>query len=368
MSYGFTVYTDRASIATTEVYSETANHTYEYDHGTSQHQLAGFTDGDYLRFTAIPADGYEFKQWIYHIGSPDAPTEYSTSNPFTYYGSAGNDIYIAAEGVSTGGGSGGGSTDQTWTLKSYDSQSDSFAIRIYFNASECYRIPVKFTSGGRAKFYCDSSHNSSSPDMIGYISDLSSFYDTYGEPLKVLNWNQDSEENYSGTMKHDDFGFEEDVSADKQYYLFVRAYDEEEESGYVDIYCDAPVSDYFEWSSAVAQLSPVKCVLHTEWNAFIGKIIAVLTSKNIQNQPIGESKYGYAKGTTYSEMLNDCYLNTYDTTLQGYPLTAKKFNVARFIIGSFVSTGIDDKTSRQSEVLASDFHTLENCLKIWQEQ
>lgn len=231
MSYGFTVYTDRESIATTKVYSETAQTTYSYNYGTGQHSLAGFTDGHYLRFTATPADGYEFTQWVYHIGSPDATTQYSTSNPFTYYGSADNDIYIAAEGVSTGG--------------------------------------------------------------------------------------------------------------------------------------DDTTTEYFEWSSAVAQGLPIKNVSYTEWNAFIGKIIEVLTDKKIQNQPITELKYGYAIGTTYSTMLNDCYL-TYDTELQGYPLTAQKFNIARFIIGSFVSTGIGDKTSETSKVLAADLITLEECLKTWQ--
>lgn len=104
MSYSFTVYTDRDSIATTTVYSQTANQTYTYDYDTGEHSLAGFTDGDYLKFDVTPADGYEFYRWVYHIGSPDSERLYAYENPFFYYGSDGEDIYIAAEGVPTSGG------------------------------------------------------------------------------------------------------------------------------------------------------------------------------------------------------------------------------------------------------------------------
>lgn len=125
--------------------------------------------------------------------------------------------------------------------------------------------------------------------------------------------------------------------------------------------------DYFEWSSAVAQGLPIKNVSHTEWDNFIDKIKEVLTDKGILNQHITSSQYGYAIGTTYNTMLNDCYL-TYDTDLQGYPLTAKKFNVARFIIGSHISTNLEEpeKISNISKVLASDLIRLADCLKTWQ--
>ena len=103
MSYGFTVYTDREAIARTDVYSEYTQTTYPYNYGTGQHSVKGILDGSLLRFTAEVADGYEFVQWKYHIGQIDPDNAlYSDSNPFTYYGSTGNDIYIAAEGKRIG--------------------------------------------------------------------------------------------------------------------------------------------------------------------------------------------------------------------------------------------------------------------------
>ena len=369
MSYGFYVYTDRASIETTQVYSQTSGKTYTYNYGTGQHSLNGFTDGDYLRFTAVPADGYEFKRWIYHIGSPTATTQYSTSNPFKYYGSTGNDIYIAAEGESTSGGGGsGGETDVEWTLEDFTPKTNTHTSSKRFSAGECYCFPITFSYSGKATFYCDSSSSSRDADMVAYLSRSTGFDTTSGKPTSILTSNDNSKKEYSDTMTSKDFGFEYNVVSEVTYYLFVRDSSIYNEPGLIYIHCIAPTQDvsYFEWSSGVAQGKAIKNVSHTEWDNFIDKIIEVLTDKGMLNQPLTSSKYGYATGTTYRTMLNDCYM-TYDSTLDGYPLTAKKFNVARFIIGSFVSTGISDKTSRSSEVLASDFITLENCLKTIQD-
>lgn len=369
MSYAFYVYTDRAAISKTTVYSSQAGTTYTYNYGTGQQNLDGFADGSYLRFTAVPADGYEFTQWVYHVGSPSAATQYSTSNPFTYYGSTGENIYIAAEGSATsGGGEGGGGTSTSWTLKTQTAKTDSFSSRILFTAGSCYCIPITFTYSGKAKFYCDSYDNNSAPDMLAYLSRTNGFDKTSGQPTSASAFmNDDTDKYYSSTMSPRDFGFEYNVVAGETYYLFVREWDIGYRAGYINIYCVAPTQDaeYFEWSSAVAQGLPVKNVSHTEWDNFIDKIIEVLTEKRVQNQPITEAKYGYSADTTYKTMLQDCYLE-YDSDLQGYPLTAKKFNVARFIIGSFVSTGISDKTSKTSKVLASDLIKLETCLKTWQ--
>ena len=146
-----------------------------------------------------------------------------------------------------------------------------------------------------------------------------------------------------------------DVGGD---YAYVRTFDVTLEQG--------EDGDYFEWSSAVKKGSPIKNVSHTEWDDFIDKIKEVLTDKGKISQPLTSEKYGYAVGTTYKTMLNDCYMS-YDTSLSGYPLTAKKFNVARFIIGSNLpnggTTGMGDKEAKSSKVLASDFITLANCLK-----
>lgn len=370
MSYGFYVYTDRESIETTKVYSSQSGATYSYSYGSGQKHLEGFSDGSYLRFTATPSDGYEFKQWVYHIGSTSAPTQYSTSNPFTYYGSTDNDIYIAAEGKSTssGGDSGGdsGETDGEWNLKQYTSKQNSFSVSLNFSEGVCYCIPITFSYSGKATFYSNSYNNGTAADMHAYLSTSKSFDTSSGEPTTYLIMNEDSDKEYSDTMSSSDFGFEYNIVAGVTYYLFIREYDVDYYPGTIKIYCVAPEeSDYFEWSSSVAQGLPIKNVSHTEWDNFIDKIIDVLTDKGLQNTPITAEKYGYSIGTTYLTMLKDCYM-TYDSDLEGYPLTAKMFNIARFIIGSNVSTGISDKTSKTSKVLASEFITLANCLKSWQ--
>ena len=321
MSYGFTVYTDRASIATTKVYSETSGKTYSYSYGTGQQSLNGFTDGDYLNFTAEPASGYTFKQWIYHIGSPSATAQYSTSNPFKYYGSTGNDIYIAAEGVSSGG-----------TAKP--------------SVSSC----TCQTSGRNVTVKLVGTN------LIGYTVTLGLSY-TDGTSMTIKSKIPITSNTFSTTITAVSSAtdklsvvFDPGGTYAKTYYFDIELADEEE---------------YFKWSSSVAKGLPIKNVSHDEWDSFIDKIIEVLTKKGILNQPIGQSKYGYSSGTTYNTMLQDCYMQ-YDTTLKGYPLTAQQFNIARFIIGSNVSTGISDKTSKTSKVIASEFITLANCLKTWQ--
>ena len=321
MSYGFYVYTDRASIATTKVYSQTSGQTYSYNYGTGQHSLNGFTDGDYLRFTATPASGYEFYRWVYHIGSPSATTRYSESNPFTYYGT--EDIYIAAEGSSTGGG-----------------------------APVIESCTFQTTPGSRVITV-----NIVGRNIIGYTLTLGVGY-TYGGQTRVDGIVITSN-NFSTTITAESYyanGLDVVFDAGGTYKKVYNFYLELEEK------------DYFEWSSAVAQGLPVKNVSHTEWDNFIAQITEVLTVKGIQNQPMTAEKYGYPIGTTYLTMLQDCYLE-YDSDLKGYPLTAKKFNVARFIIGSNAPGGsgiTSDMTSKTSKVLASDLIKLANSLKTWQ--
>ena len=353
MSYSFTVYTDRASIETTKVYSETANATYNYDYGTGQHTLNGFTDGDYLKFTAVPADGYEFKRWIYHIGSASATTQYSTSNPFKYYGSTGNDIYIAAEGQATSGGGSGSETPTEWTLYTHsitDPDTTQY-LSLYIGAMECHRIRLTFANTGAFKVYS----STASKTFSAYRGITSGYNSETGLPT--------SYQGYQGNITS--FGFNLNCTdINQSIYIWICA---GREIGHLTVTIEPPqaTTNYFKWSSAVAQGLPVKNVSHTEWDSFIDKIIEVITAKGNQNQPITEAKYGYPVGTTYLTMLRDCYMS-YDTELQGYPLTAKKFNVARFIIGSNVSTGISDKTSKTSQLLASDLLKLESCLKTWQ--
>ena len=265
-----------------------------------------------------------------------------------------------------------GATTNEWNVIDFTPKTDTFKITKRINKAECYCIPITFSYSGKAAFYCDSSGSDMPADMIAFLSMSTSFDTTSGEPTSILTSNDERDKDYNDTMLGGDFGFEWNVVSGVTYYLFVREVSIRYEPGLIYIHCDAPTenSEYFEWSSGVAKGKAIKDVLHTEWDNFIDKIIEVFTDKKIIGTQISSELYGYAIGTTFRTMLNGCYLE-YDVDLQGYPLTAKKFNVARFLIGSNLpdggTTGIHDKTSMSSKVLASDFITLENCLKTIQD-
>jgi hypothetical protein len=372
MSYGFTVYTDRESIATTKVYSQTSGITYTYAYGTGQHSSLGFSDGHYLKFTAEPADGYEFYRWVYHIGSPTATEQYVYANEdeddpstFIYYGSEGNDIYIAAEGRYVGSGEPEEPEVKRWSMYNGGDLGiiEGHTTRnVWLMPSGVFVYSFKFAKDGYASFYTT------------YASDIMGEYNTYGQLSIISDFDDINGCSYVGLASDDNsgdgynFSFTYYVYADTTYYLWVRSKSHLAETGATYMHIIPPISDdYFEWSSAVYSGGVVKNVSHTEWDNFIDKIKEVLTDKGILNQAITAEKYGYDIGTTYNTMINDCYLE-YDSDLQGYPLTAQQFNVARFIIGSHVSTNLEEpeKISRQSEVLAADFFKLSRALRTWQ--
>ena len=171
MSYGFTVYTDREAIKTTKVYSETSQSTYLYNYGTGQRTLNGFSDGSYLTFTAIPADGYEFYRWVYHIGSPTSTAQYVYANEdeddpstFRYYGSTGNDIYIAAEGKQIGSDEPDepDEPEQSKWQGSYSASgsyiTDETTFEEHLSTNQFFVRKMSFRTSGTATFYtsCDS--------------------------------------------------------------------------------------------------------------------------------------------------------------------------------------------------------------------
>lgn len=324
MAYGFTVYTDRYAIEMTDVYSQTSKKTYQYAYGTGQQTLGGFTDGDYLEFTATPRNGYNFSRWVYHIGSTTATTKYSTSNPFKYYGSTGNDIYIAAEGETIG-------------LPQLES--------------------VTYTiTGSRVITVSLIGYN-----LIGYTVTLGLSY-TDNTSMTIIQKIPITSNSFSTTITAASYATATLSVVFDPGGAFAKAYNFPHIN--LDGGGDEDKPDYFAWSSAVSQGLPVRNVSHYEWDDFIDKILEVLSYDGSQNTSITSAKYGYPIGTTYQTMLEDCF-TSYDYDFDGYPLTAKMFNVSRFIIGSNVKTYIEDMTSYSSKVLASDFITLENCLNEW---
>jgi hypothetical protein len=339
VSYGFTVYTDRASIETTKVYSQTASKTYEYDYGTGQHSLSGFTDGDYLNFTAVPAYGYEFKRWVYHIGSPSAATKYSTSNPFKYYGSAGNDIYIAAEGQTSGGGSGGGDDgeDDSWSVVNKGSlgtittqQDISLTIASY----EVYRYAVQFAYEGTAIFYTTGSVNT-----FGQYSDNTTFDSSKGSADYIKQDNDGGDgNNFYITSKT--------VSAGTTYYVWVSG-SSGGDTGTTTLHIIPPAKPATEtvkkWSWSASNGSASATQTSSAYNAVANKKATTNFSHLVWNDmvdKVNEVIKAYSSGKSWDSTYAT-YSNTKMSTTPYY-LTAVKFNSLRNnieIVGNYLSLG-----------------------------
>lgn len=68
------------------------------------------------------------------------------------------------------------------------------------------------------------------------------------------------------------------------------------------------------------------------WNDFINKVRTFLTYLNMSDVSIGESVYDYPSTTTYSQLLRGAEMN--NTEASGKRMTAKRFNIVRYVIGS----------------------------------
>ena len=100
----------------------------------------------------------------------------------------------------------------------------------------------------------------------------------------------------------------------------------------------------------VSSGQPTTNISYTTWNSFIDRIREWLDYKSITNVSV-EAMYGY-ESTTYAKLLSYAKMSADDKVL-----TATRFNIARYCIGSMNSTGLTDK-SRGDKVYASYFLTL----------
>lgn len=100
----------------------------------------------------------------------------------------------------------------------------------------------------------------------------------------------------------------------------------------------------------VSSGQPTTNISYTTWNSFIDRIREWLDYKSITNVSV-EAMYGY-ESTTYAKLLSYAKMSADDKVL-----TAIRFNIVRYCIGSMNSTGLTDK-SRGDKVYASYFLTL----------
>lgn len=75
------------------------------------------------------------------------------------------------------------------------------------------------------------------------------------------------------------------------------------------------------------------------WNDFVDKIQEFLDYLGVADLSIGEDKYGYSSTATYSEILNGAKMTSSDKKM-----TAKRFNIVRYVIGSWNSFASDSNS------------------------
>lgn len=234
----------------------------------------------------------------------------------------------------------------------YNIRSD-YSEKFYVNAWTVLKLNISFTNSGTAEI----TSYSSEPSLLFFCTN-DSFDTSKGEPVlyEGFKWRGDS--------------MYVDVKKGVTYYLFLK-HGNENYSGFIEMEIIPPTSTSsyteFNFSSLLSKGLHTNGVSHAEWNNFCDKVIEVLTLKNIQNTPLATTQYGYPVGTSYITMVSEQKINSSEITDR--KILAKRFNVIRFIIGSeFQSTGIENKTSGQSPVIASEFHYLADLLNTWAKQ
>ncbi len=76
---------------------------------------------------------------------------------------------------------------------------------------------------------------------------------------------------------------------------------------------------------------------HLVWNDFIDKILEFLNYTGTAQTSIGSSVYGYDAEASYGELLNSAKMSVSDRYM-----TAKRFNIVRYCIGSSANATFDD--------------------------
>ena len=354
MSYGFYVYTDRASIATTKVYSSTSQGTYAYAYGSGQQHMEGFSDGSYLKFTAEPTDGYEFYRWVYHIGEIDLDNPlYSDSHPFIYYGNTGEDIYIAAEGKLIDSTEPEEPDDSDWSLV-YTEWSDYLKYKItetiYLFPYDLYVYRMRFNTSGTAQFY-----TTGSVDTIGWLGESLDWNTDMGEPNDILVYDDESDDSGNFFISWDVDAWTSD--SPKYYYLWVRGcFGTEQGQPILHVVPPTSGTSVSKWSwttsngsaSATETSAAYSAVLykqittnfsHKVWNDLVDKVNAILVAKGLS-------------WDTYYATLSSTKMNS-----APYELTAVKFNSLRNNLKFVYDSGIS-KVDQGDDVLGSYFITL----------
>ena len=93
-SYVINCYFNDPNISGTQIYLSSTGVSY-YGYYNNPPSVELYTSG-FTMFTAEPGPFSYFGRWVYRLGSPTAPQQFSYENPFVYQGESG-DIYIRAE-------------------------------------------------------------------------------------------------------------------------------------------------------------------------------------------------------------------------------------------------------------------------------
>ena len=224
MDYGVTLYFNDADIATTNILGVNGMVDVTKAYGSSAYSATGFSGT--TTFTATPASGCYFTQWVYRLGSDPDTVLTSTDNPFIY--TSGVDIEIRALGESEAGPP--PSTD-AWKLYyagSFSSIKNYTSAAFELVENEMIVYTVTFAYGGLAIF-----------STTGSVGTRGFLCDEY--PSSVFDYDEGVPETSLTEQDgvYGDFEFSWLVSPNTTYYVCVRG-SFGDETGSVQLHIDPP--------------------------------------------------------------------------------------------------------------------------------
>lgn len=244
-------------------------------------------------------------------------------------------------------GSGGSEGDYTFNTKYLGTLSSENYSYLGADSHTIPRWVMSFAYNGEATFVCAGSGYTL---WFGISDSLDYDYDSLA-PVTVLAGGT-SGPGQSAVITLN-------VKKNKTYYVFGEPFNAMQ---YLTV--TPPPKHAFAWSAAMATGLPVKGVSYYEWNDFCDEILAVLTAKGIQNQLLSREVYGYGVDKSLSYIIEQQKMTPADKKI-----TAQRFNVTRFVVGSYAPGGSGialDKTAKKSRVVADEFHLLAARLNAWE--
>lgn len=291
MSYMIYVYPNDPRIEETVLYTGDfqSRVPYDSDEGVSKSHE---NFGDFARFTATPAPGYEFARFVYRLGSTSDTVNYSYENPFVYTGD--QNIYLRAEGKAEQ------TPDETWDIlmrSRKEPLSENYDTTFSVDGYTLFRLRIKFEEAHSAvKFYTSGSN----VKALGYLNRSGDYDEETGFPLnRLVTYNNISDGN--------DCAFSYGVLADTYYYVWIRAENGAEALSaalhieFADTGGSSSRPRDFAWTYDKVKGEGFNLTA-AEWNSFTARIGAFRKYKKLSAKSFTDARKGeYFTAAIYNE-------------------------------------------------------------------